>query len=247
MESLYDSQGYAVNTVAVDAVLFTVINSHLCVFTSKRTQEVGTGLLALPGRFVDLELTPEEAIDEELKLITMKRKVSYFEQLGVAGSPNRDPRKRIISVNYFGIVPFDKNSVSQLPSQISEGEFGWVNVDTLEAADLFADHFSIINNARERLANKMEYSLIGINFLDKDCFTANDIYQIYSVVWDEKLDLPNFRRKLLNNKNVASISGRRVTSVIPKLAKTSQAYAIVGDIGRVSTRPVLHPPILRKD
>ncbi len=246
MERLYDSHGYPVNTVAVDAVLFAIVNSSLCVLVDQREQKDGEGLFSIPGRFLKIDFTPEESIDAELMDIGVKDRISYFEQLGVAGSPNRDPRKRIVSINYFGIVPFNKDRTSQPKTQTAKGVFTWVEVDSLTEAEMFADHFSIITNARERLANKMEYSLIGINFLDSDCFTANDIYQVYSVVWGEKLDLPNFRRKLLNNENVQTLEGRKSLSKIHKIARTSQAYSIKGDVSSLSVKPVLHPPILRK-
>ncbi len=90
--------------VAVDAVVFGYNKVEgVTVLLIKRKYEPFKGQWAIPGGFVKEKESLESAVEREL-LEETGVKIKYLEQLYTFGKPNRDPRRRIISVAYFGLV-----------------------------------------------------------------------------------------------------------------------------------------------
>ena len=91
-------------SVTVDCVIFGLDNvQQLKVLLIQRKLEPYQGDWALPGGFVDMKETLEEAALRELEEETGVRDV-FIEQLYTFGHPDRDPRGRVISVAYFALV-----------------------------------------------------------------------------------------------------------------------------------------------
>ena len=68
---------------------------------------------------------------------------------------------------------------------------------TLEKNSLAFDHLKIIYYALERLKNKLEYTDIIFNLIDKE-FTLTELKKCYEIILNEKLLDANFRRKISN-------------------------------------------------
>lgn len=68
---------------------------------------------------------------------------------------------------------------------------------TLEENSLAFDHLKIIYYALERLKNKLEYTDIVFNLIDKE-FTLTELKKCYELILDEHLLDANFRRKIAN-------------------------------------------------
>lgn len=68
----------------------------------KRKHYPFEGYWALPGGFMDMNETPQEAIIRELKEET-NIKIKDFRQYKTYGSLNRDPRHRTITTVYYSI------------------------------------------------------------------------------------------------------------------------------------------------
>ncbi len=110
----YNPAAYERPSVTVDMLLFTVTeeeNSNyrklpekvLKVLMIKRADHPHIGKWALPGGFVRMDESLEEAAMRELKEETNAEGV-YMEQLYTWGEVGRDPRTRIISVSYMSLV-----------------------------------------------------------------------------------------------------------------------------------------------
>lgn len=99
----YDSSIYDKPSVAVDLLIFTVVEEDLKVLLINREQPPYKGMLSLPGVFVGIGESLDDAVVRGLKEKTGLKDI-YFEQLYTWGEVNRDPRMRIISVSYLALV-----------------------------------------------------------------------------------------------------------------------------------------------
>lgn len=110
----YDPNKFERPSVTVDTLVFTVSDEEkenyrklpkksLKVLMVKRGNHPDIGRWALPGGFVDMDESLEEAALRELKEETNVDNV-YIEQLYSWGDVGRDKRTRIISTSYMSLV-----------------------------------------------------------------------------------------------------------------------------------------------
>ncbi len=177
--------------LTVDIVVFTLREEQLQVMLIQRRGEPYAGMWALPGGFVHVDESLEDAAHRELYEET-GISTAYLEQLYTYGDPLRDPRDRVVSVAYFALTP------SSVPFQDRGGSdasrAAWYPVDHLPT--LAFDHAEIASYALRRLRYKLEYSAVGFELLP-DEFTLTEIQSTYEIILNEKLDKRNFRRRIL--------------------------------------------------
>ncbi len=102
----YDSSAYEKPSVAVDVALFAVDAERLLILLIKRGGFPYKGCWALPGGFVDIDEDIAVAAKRELKEET-GIDAAYLEQAAAWGKPDRDPRQRVITVSYVGLVDLE--------------------------------------------------------------------------------------------------------------------------------------------
>ena len=180
-------------SVAVDVLIFTIEDDTLKIVMVKRDEFPYKGSLALPGVFVGMEESLEEAALRGVKVETGLKDI-YFEQLYTWGDVNRDPRMRIISVSYMALVSMEQLRQKALKGNIREYLYP-VNEILAEDADVAFDHQKIIAYARERIKNKVEYSTIAFNFMPEK-FTLPGLQKVYEILLDKPLYKANFRKKI---------------------------------------------------
>lgn len=188
-----DTEKYQKPSVAVDIVLFTVTGSALKVLLIKRGLQPFAGHWCLPGGFVKIDESLENAAIRELKEETGVTDV-YLEQLYTFGAPKRDPRGRVISVSHYALV--DATKIKPFVT----GEEQIENVQWFPVSDLpklAFDHEDIIKYAIKRLRYKLEYTAVGLELLP-ELFTLTDLQKLYEVILNERLDKRNFRKKLVS-------------------------------------------------
>ncbi len=177
--------------VTVDVIIFTLRSSDLQVLLVKRKYAPFEGMWAIPGGFVFMDESLEEAALRELEEETGVRDV-YLEQLYTFGDVDRDPRGRVITVAYFALVP----AIAIDPHAGSDAtETRWWSVNDLPS--LAFDHADILSYALQRLRYKLEYTAVGFELLP-EVFTLSELQAAYEIVLGEKLDKRNFRRKILS-------------------------------------------------
>lgn len=93
--------------VTVDAVVFAWANEALFVLLIQRKKYPYEGEWAFPGGFIDEGEHPDDAVKREVHEET-GLELKDFQQFYTFGDPNRDPRKRIMSVAYFALLNNDK-------------------------------------------------------------------------------------------------------------------------------------------
>jgi len=176
--------------VATDMVIFTIHNQQLELLLIRRADEPYSNGWALPGGFVEIEEDLEACALRELEEETGITGV-YLEQLYTFGSPNRDPRERVISVAYYALVPPDRINIR---AASDAREVAWFEVRKLP--ELAFDHAEIVAMAHQRLAAKLNYSTIALQFMPVN-FTLSELQQVYETILGERLDKRNFRKRLM--------------------------------------------------
>ena len=205
---------YAHPFVCTDAAVFTLEtresgnyrklpDTSLRILLYRRSSEPHENKWCLPGGFLDIDETPEDNIRRK---ILEKSHVSkcYLEQLYTFCDVDRDPRARVISLSYLGLMNEDE-------SRRFDHETTWFTIGydasrkpvfqngelSLTESDFGFDHYSIILTAMERLRSKIQYSHIIFNLLPAE-FTLTQLQYAYEAVLGKKGQAANFRRKIMD-------------------------------------------------
>jgi ADP-ribose pyrophosphatase YjhB (NUDIX family) len=176
--------------LTVDAVVFGLDDEDLKVLLIRRDLEPFRGKWALPGGFVRVEESLEDAIRRELQEETGISQV-FLEQLYTFGDVDRDPRERVVTVAYYALV---KLSDHRVKAATDARDAAWFAVS--EAGGLAFDHDRILAVALERLKGKVRYQPIGFELLPPQ-FTLSQLQRLYETVLESPLDKRNFRKKIL--------------------------------------------------
>jgi len=190
---------------ASDLCIFRFMNGNLYVYLVKLKYSFYKGLWALPGSLVkekeNLDMTCERIYKEATGM-----EKAYFKQLYTFSDPKRDPRTRSISTSYIAMPQGQIASFSPC-SKYESGE--WRKVKEIKT--LAYDHMKILNNALENIAEKLNYSTIGLALLPKK-FTLKDLQDLYEFCLKIKIDKRNFRKKILS-LNIIKESGEMLTGL----------------------------------
>ncbi len=185
------SYDYPRPALTVDCVVFGLDGRVLKVLLVQRQLEPFAHRWALPGGFVHMDESLDEAALRELEEETGVRKV-YLEQLYTFGDVDRDPRGRVVTVAYYALVNLSDHTVR---AATDAENVGWFSLDDLPK--LAFDHPHILDHAVERLRGKVRYAPVGFELLPKK-FTLTELQELYEAVLDETLDKRNFRKKILS-------------------------------------------------
>ncbi len=199
----YDAGAFPPFAVTVDLIVLTVRDDALQVLLVTRGEEPFLGRRALPGGFVRPDEDLPRAASRELTEETGVRRVpAHLEQLGTYGTPDRDPRMRVVSVAYLAMAP-------RLPDPHPGGDAAaahWVPVADALAADLAFDHGAILRDGVERARAKLEYTSLATAFCQPE-FTVSELRRVYEAVWGVPLDPRNFHRKVTSTPGLLENTG----------------------------------------
>ncbi len=179
--------------VAVDAIVFGYSKKEgVSILLIQRKYEPYKNSWAIPGGFVLPDESLENAVIRELQEETGIT-VNYLEQLYSFGEPDRDPRQRVISIAYFGMVK--TSQFQELKASTDAENAAWFSIKKLPV--LAFDHKQIIKQAVERLQSKIRYQPIGFELLDKK-FPFSDLEKLYAALLDKEINRRNFSKKILS-------------------------------------------------
>ncbi|MBC7983663.1 MAG: NUDIX hydrolase [Candidatus Obscuribacterales bacterium] len=181
---------YARGALTVDCAVFGLDDKELKVMLIQRGIAPFKGKWALPGGFVRLNETLDDAARRELEEETGLRNI-FLEQLFTFGAVDRDPRERVVSVAYYALVNLSDHKV-QAASDASDA--AWFGVH--DVPSLAFDHADILQVSIERLRGKLRYQPIGFELLPKK-FTLSQLQHLYELVLERDLDKRNFRKRVL--------------------------------------------------
>jgi len=183
------SYQFARAAVTVDCVVFGLDDEDLKVLLIRRDLPPFEDKWALPGGFVRLEETLDEAARRELQEETSLERV-FLEQLYTFGGIDRDPRERVITVAYYALVRLSDHRVQ---AATDARDAVWFAMDDLPS--LAFDHDQILETAHQRLQGKVRYQPIGFELLPPK-FTLTQLQKLYEIVLGRVLDKRNFRKKI---------------------------------------------------
>src|SRR5512142_3328984 len=141
--------------LTVDCVVFGFDDAELKVLLIERALEPFKGKWALPGGFVRVDETIDDAARSELEEETGLKDV-FLEQLYTFGAVERDPRERVVSVAHYALVKLSDHRAKAATDAANDQ---WFPVSKLPK--LAFDHVDILATALDRLKGKVRYQPIG--------------------------------------------------------------------------------------
>lgn len=223
---------FPIFAVTADIVVLTLRAGRLCVLLIRRSSSVFTGRWALPGGFVHVDESLEQAAYRELREEAgIGADAVRLEQLRSYGDPGRDPRpERVVSVAWLALGAKLPDPTPDTDADRAE----WVPVTEAFDRELAFDHAQILRDGIERARAKLEYNTIATAFCEP-AFTLPDLRRVYEAVWDTDIDPRNFQRKVLSADGFVEETG----DLIHGRGKPARVY-------RAGPAASLHPPIMRR-
>ena len=185
---MFSSYEFARPALTVDIVIFALADDELRVMLIQRDLEPFAGHWALPGGFVRVGESLEDAARRELQEETGLKNI-YLEQLYTFGHPLRDPREHVVTVSYYALVKIGGHSIV---ASTDARQAKWFSLG--ELPQLAFDHDVIVTTAIERLRGKVRYQPIGFELLPRK-FTLRQLQHLYELILGRELDKRNFRKK----------------------------------------------------
>lgn len=202
----YDIRQFERPSVAVDIVVSTVSGGALRVVVYPRKEHPARGKYALPGGFVRID---ESLDDAARRLLREKAGLSgvFFEQLYTFGAPGRDPRGRIIAVAYLALVAPEALSgvAGEHGARVCEVRVDWQGTaggpaqivdDEGRSLPLAFDHASILGTAVKRLRATLDETPIAFRLLPRE-LTLRALQDVHEAIRGEPVNKDSFRRRML--------------------------------------------------
>ncbi|QEG39642.1 NUDIX hydrolase [Roseimaritima ulvae] len=212
----YDASQFPHPSLTVDVALVTADGGKLKAVLVQREQHPARGKWALPGTFVGIRESLDEAAQRALQTKVGISRI-FLEQLYTFGQPDRDPRTRVVSVAYYALVDpgkltkgFAADQRTQLIELSAKGTGKGQAAGPVHGLDeqgkrlpLAFDHGDILGMVVERLRGKLDYAPIGFELLPKK-FTLRQLQDIHETILGRKLNKDSFRRRLIASGRIAA-------------------------------------------
>ena len=176
--------------LAIDCIIFGFDGEDLKGLFIKRQLEPQKGNLSLMGGFVSETESVDEAAERVLFELTGLKDV-YMEQLHCYGELERDSLSRVVSIAYFALIKISNYNDDIL----KEHDAVWISLK--EIPELIFDHNKMLEDAKERLRQKVANHPIGFELLPNK-FTLRQLQTLYEAIYETPLDKRNFTRKIFS-------------------------------------------------
>lgn len=209
----YDAATFPAVAVAVDLVVVAVIDSSLNLLLIRREDHPARGRWALPGSL----LQPEETLDD-CAARTARHKAcierARFRQFQAFSEPQRDPRLRVVSIGYLGLVTegaLRASTTKEHSLAILRWKDGNVSIRSSDnrPVRLAFDHDEIVNTAVRRLRIDLDRTTDTFALLPEE-FTLRELQIVHEAVRGEEVNKPAFRKRMLDSGRLEPL-GRKNT------------------------------------
>lgn len=187
--------------ITVDSVIFGYAEGELKVALIERKMDPFIGKWAIPGGFMEDDETVEQTAFRELKEETGLEDI-FLEQFHVFSSHGRDPRGRTITVAFFALINSEKY---HLIASADASEAKWWPAYKIPPLAFHQDE--MYAKALDALRTAIKTRPLAFELLPKT-FTLTQLQNLYEQVFDIKIDIRNFRRKVAKMEFICS-SGKR--------------------------------------
>ncbi|MCM1005560.1 MAG: NUDIX hydrolase [Prevotella sp.] len=178
--------------LTADCVIFGFDGRALKVLLIERGLPPFKGSWALPGGFMRIDETVEQAAARELREETGLTGV-YLEQFKAFSTVSRDPRERVVTVAFIALV---RPEQYQLCAGDDATDAKWFDIEFLPPTAF--DHGEIITQARHRLSEILRLKPIAFELLNK-IFSLTELQRVYEAITGKNYDRRNFQRKALQS------------------------------------------------
>ena len=178
--------------VAADVAAMRLENQSLKVLLIRRGFEPFKDKWALPGGFMNIDESPQQAAIRELAEETaLSIKPILMEQIGAFGHPHRDPRTRVVGIAYLALY---KTRPRGLAASDDAAALDWFNVRRLP--DLAFDHGQILRAAVALLQWKVRSTTTAFRLAGRQ-FTVAQLRAVLQVILNKELDKRRFTQKII--------------------------------------------------
>ena len=186
------TQGYTYKyphpAVTTDCVIFGFDGKELKILLIERGIDPYKGCWAFPGGFMNIDETAEQCAKRELKEETGLEPAS-IEQFHTFSDVNRDPRERVVTVAFIGLV-----KQSDVVGGDDAARAQWFAIKDIPR--LAFDHDYILQVAQRTLKERIHFEPIGFELMDEE-FSMPDLQRLYEAILEVKFDRRNFEKKML--------------------------------------------------
>ncbi|MDE6205463.1 MAG: NUDIX hydrolase [Duncaniella sp.] len=180
--------------IAVDCIIFGLVEGRLCLLLTKRDFEPEKGKWSVMGGFVQEGESVDDAGRRVLRELTGLENV-YMEQIHAFGEVNRDPGERVVSIAYYALLgPGEYDS-----ELLARHNACWVRLD--ELPPLGFDHPEMVSKTLGIIRRKFSTEPIGFNLLP-ELFTLSQLQTLYETILGEPIDKRNFRKRIAETECV---------------------------------------------
>ncbi|MFN3196810.1 MAG: NUDIX domain-containing protein [Bradymonadia bacterium] len=177
------------------------LRGRLEVLLIERARAPFKGCYALPGGFVDPDETPQTAAHRELEEETGVKGLPLME-IGVFGTPGRDPRGWVVTSAWLGLAPAD----CEAQAGDDAAKARWFPLDALPG--LAFDHDEIIEAARQRLMTQAQVGPWPLGLLG-DTFRTRHVRLLYNQIFGTSVPPRSFKAWLRHRGAVIRVGPAR--------------------------------------
>ena len=186
----YNPKDYDCPANTVDMLLLSVINGKLSILLIKRRNHPWINSWALPGGFVNINESLDEAVSRELKEETNATKANYFHQMYTLGAVDRDPRMRVITTAYLSLTR--EENLKNIKAGDDAKDAKWFTVSKSQPQEVKPGVYSsVLRLENKELGVKMVYRI-------KDKLINNYIQKSSSLDKESNASLAADHIKLIN-------------------------------------------------
>ena len=229
----YTPKDYPSVALSVDLVVLAVAGGVLHSVLVRRGVHPFKGGLALPGGFVGVRESAEQAAFRELAEETglqLGRLPVHVEQLATYSDPDRDPRMRVVSVAHLALLATDGQALPALSAGSDAVAAEWHPVHEVLGSPMAFDHASILRDGLERLSGKLGYTTVAARLVPEE-FTMTQLRTVYEATWNTRLAAGNFTRKMLPHLHDTGRKSKAATGAPAALFTATERH--------------IHPPMSR--
>lgn len=202
--------------LTADIVVYGFDGFQLHILLIERGVAPYKGYWALPGGFMNMDETIEQCAARELSEETGLTG-AYLRQFGVFSSVDRDPRERVVTVAFLGLV---SKSMYRLTAGDDAAKAEWFAIDKLPK--LAFDHDAIVERARTCLRDLIAIRPAVLQLLDRR-FSIAELQRLVEIITGETYDRRNFQRRLIQSELLRNEG----TASEPGAARPAMLYSVL--------------------